>query len=69
MQKNKANLKKEYQEVVDFFIKTAPYQHMFFIELIKEHITFSSDNHKEIFTIDEEQEMRFNGPFIQIPIK
>ena len=64
-----ASLKEEYQDVVDFFVNTTPYQHMFFLDLIKDRLTFFSDNHKESFEIDEEYQMNFNGPFIQINIK
>ena len=64
-----SSLKEEYQDVVDFFINTTPYQHMFFIELIKERLTFFNTETKECFDIDEEYTMNFNGPFLQIPIK
>mgnify|MGYP003630617862 CR=1 FL=1 len=58
-------LKEEYQ----IYINTTPYQHLFFLDLIKDNLTFFSPNHKEVFTIDEEYTMNFNGPFIQINIK
>jgi len=64
-----SSLKEEYQDVVDFYINTTPYQHMFFLDLIKDNLTFFSDQHKEVFTVDEEYTMNFNGPFLQIPIK
>ena len=64
-----ATLKNDYQDVVDFYINTTPYQHMFFIELIKERLTFFYAETKEGFDIDEEYVMNFNGPFLQIPIK
>ena len=64
-----SSLKEEYQDVVDFFINTTPYQHMFFVELIKERLTFFNAETKECFDIDEEYQMNFNGPFLQIPIK
>ena len=64
-----SSLKEEYQDVVDFFINTTPYQHMFFIELIKERLIFFNTETKECFDIDEEYTMNFNGPFLQIPIK
>ena len=62
-------LKQEYQDVVDFYINTTPYQHMFFLDLIKERLTFFNAETKECFDIDEEYQMNFNGPFLQIPIK
>tara|TARA_R110000803_G_scaffold200049_1_gene264271 strand:+ start:314 stop:565 length:252 start_codon:yes stop_codon:yes gene_type:complete len=62
-------LKQEYQDVVDFYINTTPYQHMFFIDLIKDRLTFFSEKHSECFDIDEEYQINFNGPFLQIPIK
>ena len=64
-----ASLKVEYQDVVDFFVNTTPYQHMFFLDLIKDRLTFFSPIHKECFNVDEEYTMNFNGPFIQINIK
>ena len=64
-----ATLKNDYQDVVDFYINTTPYQHMFFIELIKERLTVFNAETKEGFDIDEEYVMNFNGPFLQIPIK
>ena len=62
-------LKEEYQDVINFYINTTPYQHLFFLDLIKDNLTFFSPNHKEVFTIDEEYTMNFNGQFIQINIK
>ena len=64
-----ATLKNDYQDVVDFFINTTPYQHMFFVELIQERLTFFNAETKECVDIDEEYQMNFNGPFLQIPIK
>mgnify|MGYP003650926381 FL=1 len=64
-----ASLKEEYQDVVDFFINTTPYQHMFFLDLIKERLTFFNAETKECSDVDEEYPMNFNGPFLQIPIK
>ena len=32
------HLKKEYQDVVDFYINTTPYQHLFFLDLIKQNL-------------------------------
>jgi len=64
-----STLKKEYQDVIDFYINTTPYQHMFFMDLIKERLTFFNAEKSECFDIDEEYTMNFNGPFLQIPIK
>tara|TARA_R110002167_G_scaffold65877_2_gene186512 strand:+ start:404 stop:658 length:255 start_codon:yes stop_codon:yes gene_type:complete len=64
-----ASLKEEYQDVVDFFINTTPYQHMFFLDLIKDRLTFFNAETKECSDVDEEYQMNFNGPFLQIPIK
>jgi len=64
-----ATLKQEYQDVIDFFVNTTPYQHMFFIDLIKERLTFFNADKSECFDVDEEYTFNFNGPFIQIPIK
>ena len=64
-----ASLKEEYQDVVDFFVNTTPYQHMFFLDLIKDRLTFFNAETKECSDVDEEYQMNFNGPFLQIPIK
>jgi len=64
-----STLKKEYQDVVDFYINTTPYQHMFFLDLIKDRLTFFDAKKSECFDMDEEYQMNFNGPFLQIPIK
>ena len=64
-----STLKKEYQDVIDFYINTTPYQHMFFMDLIKERLTFFNAEKSECFDIDKEYQMNFNGPFLKIPIK
>tara|TARA_R110000803_G_scaffold92531_1_gene160032 strand:+ start:1033 stop:1287 length:255 start_codon:yes stop_codon:yes gene_type:complete len=72
---NKVNMEKEgllkdkYQEVIDFYINSTPYQHLFFLDLIKDRLTFFNVNDHETFEVDEEHTTCFNGMFIQIPIK
>ena len=63
------HLKKEYQDVVDFYINTTPYQHLFFLDLIKQNLSFFSEKHSESFTVDEDYHILFNGPYIQLNIK
>ena len=67
--KTEGCLKKEYQDVVDFYINTTPYQHMFFLDLIKENLSFFSEKHQECFSVDEEYPLGFNGPYVQVNIK
>tara|TARA_R110000851_G_scaffold318133_2_gene481848 strand:- start:162 stop:416 length:255 start_codon:yes stop_codon:yes gene_type:complete len=72
---NKVNMEKEgllkdkYQEVIDFYINSTPYQHLFFLDLIKDRLTFFNLNDREMLEVDEEHTTCFNGMFIQIPIK
>jgi hypothetical protein len=62
-------MKKEYKEVVDFWKNTTPQQHVFFLELISNRLTFFNIENKEMYDIEEEHMIDFNGVFIQIPIK
>tara|TARA_R110000796_G_scaffold31780_1_gene83912 strand:+ start:997 stop:1251 length:255 start_codon:yes stop_codon:yes gene_type:complete len=72
---NKVNMEKEgllkdkYQEVIDFYINSTPYQHLFFLDLIKDRLTFYNIEDHEMLEVDEEHTTCFNGMFIQIPIK
>jgi len=62
-------MKAPYKKVIDFYNKTTPEQHQFFLNLISDKITFFNTDTKEEFTIDEEWSISFNGIYHQINIK
>jgi hypothetical protein len=62
-------MKREYAEVVDFWKNTTPHQHKFFLELISDKLSFFNTDTKELFFIEEEYIIDFNGSLLQIPIR
>lgn len=62
-------MKTKYQKVVDFYNKTTPEQHQFFIQLISDKMFFFHEESKKTFEVDEEYIVNFNGAYHQINIK
>jgi hypothetical protein len=57
------------QEVIEFYNKTTPEQHQFFLELMSDKMFFFHEERKETFEIDKENPVCFNGAFHQINIE
>tara|TARA_R100000951_G_C2513290_1_gene141112 strand:- start:42 stop:230 length:189 start_codon:yes stop_codon:yes gene_type:complete len=62
-------MKAPYKKVIDFYNKTTPEQHQFFLQLMSDKITFFNMEKREEFEIDKEWDITFNGIFHQINIK
>lgn len=61
-------MKTKYKKVIEFYNTTTPEQHAYFLELIRNSLSFYSEEHQQFFTPDEETMIYLNGALIQIDI-